>query len=366
MRILLYFFCFALAGATQADTVRLQEDAPQRHVVRQGDTLWGIAATFLKDPWRWPDVWKLNRADIHNPHRLFPGDTVVLTQEDGKPRLLVEPGHLTQTIKLSPRVKTEAIITENQPIPSIPLEAIEAVWARGTVGEAKELESAPRILGAMDSRIMLAKGDRVYASRAEIPNHEWRLMRVGKALHNPDKPGETLAYELIYLGQAVTETYGDPLVVRITANNQEIMERDRLLPAWDGHPPLFIPHSPDTPVEARVVSTLDGGLNAGTWMNLVLNRGQRDGLETGHVLTLFKSGRSMADPKCLRAEKLAFMSGGVDGLANDCKINENDRATLPDTAVGTAFVYRVFDRLAFALVLNSSQPVSPGDKARTP
>lgn len=369
MRILPLLVAIGLALPAWADEVRLQENAPKRHVVVKGDTLWDISEKFLKDPWKWPEIWQLNREEIRNPHLIYPGDVVVLSFVDGKPRLSLEKGGFTETIKLSPQVKSEPIIIKEKGIASIPLSAILPMLAQGGVGEANELEKAPRILGSSDARVMFAKGDRVYASNSEIPQKDWRVMRLGQALRDPDnKDPETniLAYELIFLGDAVTETPGDPQLIRITSNTQEILERDRLMPAWDGNPPQYAPHSPDKPVEAKVVSALGGPVYAGTWMNLVLNRGRNGGLEEGHVLALYRAGRSVADPKCIRANKIAFMAGGGRGHAEDCVADENDKSALPPTRVGLAFVYRVFDKLAYALVLKGTEPVSAGDVARNP
>jgi len=365
MRILPLLVAIGLAFPVLADEVRLQDNAPQRHVVVKGDTLWDISEKFLKDPWKWPEVWQLNRDEIRNPHLIYPGDVVILTMEGGKPRLSLER-RFSETVKLSPQVRSEPIVIKEQGIPSIPLAAILPLLAKGAVGEAKELESAPRILGSSDARVMFAKGDQVYASRSDVPDQEWRVMRLGQALRNPDNKEEILAYELIYLGDAVTVTPGEPQLVRITSNAQEVLERDRLLPAWNGNPPQYVPRAPDKPVEAKVVAALGGPVYAGTWMNLVLNQGKNSGLEEGHVLALYRAGRSVADPKCIRASKISFLAGGGRGHAEDCVADKDDKSALPDTKVGLAFVYRVFDKLAYALVLKGTEPVSAGDVARNP
>lgn len=369
MRILPILVAIGLALPAMADEVRLQDNAPQRHVVVKGDTLWDISEKFLKDPWKWPQVWQLNREEIRNPHLIYPGDVVVLGFVDGKPRLSLEKSAFTETVKLSPQVKSEPIIIKEQGIPSIPLRAIQPLLAKGGVGEASELETAPRILGSSDARVMFAKGDRVYATKAEVPSQAWRVMRLGQALRDPDNKDEKtniLAYELVYLGEAVTETPGDPQLIRITSTEQEVLERDRLLPAWEGNPPQFVPHGPEKPVEAKVVAALGGPVYAGTWMNLVLNQGRNGGLEEGHVLALYRAGRSVADPRCIRAGKIAFMAGGGRGHADDCVASQDDKSALPETRVGLAFVYRVFDKLAYALVLKGTEPVSAGDVARNP
>lgn len=368
MRTLLLIAALGLSTSfslqARADTVRLQENAPDRHVVVKGDTLWDISEKFLKDPWLWPQVWQLNRDQIKNPHLIYPGDVVVLTMENGQPRLQLEPG-ARNVVKLSPQIRGEPIVIQEAGIPSIPLKAIKAMLAKGGVADPADLENAPRILGSSDARVMFAAGDTAYATKGDDLTVDWRVVRLGQPLKNPANPEEVLAYELIQVGKARTVKPGDPQLLRIVATDQEILERDRLVPDWNNDAPQFVPRSPDKPMEAKVVAALGGPIYAGTYMTLVLDKGARDGLEAGHVLALFRAGRTVADPKCLRAEKIAFLAGG-QGSAKDCTPNAQDQTTLPDTRVGLGFVYRIFDKVSYALVMKSSEPVTVGDVARNP
>ena len=359
-----------LSAPSRADTVQLQENAPDRHVVVKGDTLWDISEKFLKDPWRWPQVWQLNKDQIKNPHLIYPGDVVVLTMENGQPRLSLEAeagagSGARNVVKLSPQVRGEPIVIQESGIPSIPLKAIQAMLAKGGVADPADLEKAPRILGSSDARVMFGTGDTAYAGKGEGETVDWRIVRLGQPLKSPDNPGQVLAYELIQVGTARTVKPGDPQLVRILSADQEILERDRLLPDWRNDVPHYVPHSPDKPMSAKVVAALGGPIYAGTYMTLVLDKGAQDGLEAGHVLALYRAGRSVADPKCLRAEKIAFLAGGR-GSAKDCTPNEQDKSALPDTRVGLGFVYRIFDKVSYALVMKSTEPVTVGDVARNP
>lgn len=353
-------------GKAQADEIRLQENAPTRHVVVKGDTLWDISETFLKDPWKWPEVWGFNKAQIKNPHLIYPGDVVLLTMENGKPRLSLESRQFTGTIKLSPSIRGEPIVIKEAGIAAIPVNAITPLLSRGGVGDPSDLVKAPMILGSSDARVMFGPGDQVYATKADADIVDWRIVRLGQALKNPDNAKEILAYEMIHIADARTEVPGDPQVVRILRTEQEVLERDRLVPSWKSEPPQYMPHAPEQPVKAKVVSALGGPMYAGTWMTLVLDKGARDGIEEGHVLALFRAGRSVADPKCIRAEKIAFLAGGGRGHAEDCKKNENDKTELPETRNGLAFVYRVFNKVSYALVMKAVEPVTIGDVARNP
>lgn len=367
MRTLLLTVILSLSFPVWADQVRLQENAPDQHVVVKGDTLWGISETFLKDPWQWPKVWNLNREEIRNPHLIYPGDVVRLSRDaDGNIRLSLEKGpRLGETVKLSPRAYGEPIVIKEAGIPSIPERAIAPLLSRGGVGDASDLEQAPRILGSRDERVMFGAHDSVYAGKGDGETIDWRVVRLGQPIRNPENSEEVLAYELIHLGEARTEVPGDPQLLYIQHAEQEIFERDRLVPAWKAEPIQYVPHAPDKPIRARVATTLGGTVLAGAWMTLVLDKGMRDGLEPGHVLALFRAGRSVADPKCLRADKLAFLAGG-EGHAEDCKPDKLDSSALPDTRIGLAFVYRVFNKVAYALVMKSDEQISKGDRASNP
>lgn len=367
MRTFFLITALSLAFPVWADQVRLQDNAPEQHVVVKGDTLWGISETFLKDPWQWPNVWKLNREEIKNPHLIYPGDVVRLGRDaDGSIRLSLEKGpRFNATVKLSPRAYGEAIVIKETGISSIPENVIAPLLSRGGVGDPSDLENAPRILGSSDARVMFGLNDRVYAGKGDGETVDWRIVRLGQPIRNPDDKEEVLAYELVYAGEAQTVLPGDPQMLRITRSEQEILERDRLLPAWKAAPIQYVPHAPEKPITARVAAMLGGTVHAGAWMTVVLDKGIRDGVEQGHVLALFRAGRSVADPRCVRADKIAFLAGG-DSHANDCTPDKSDKSALPDTRVGLAFVYRVFNKVAYALVMKSDEQINLGDRARNP
>ena len=355
-----------LWNSARADEIRLKENAPDRHVVVKGDTLWDISEKFLKDPWKWPEVWGFNKAQIKNPHLIYPGDVVLLTMEGGKPRLSLQEGRFNETLKLSPSIRGEPIVIKEAGIAAIPVAAIAGLLSKGGVGDPTDLANAPMILGSSDERVMFGAGDSVYAGKSGGDVVDWRVVRLGQALKNPNDPKEVLAYEMIHVADARTEKAGDPQLIRIMRTEQEVLERDRLVPAWKTEAPQYMPHAPTQPVDARVVAALGGPVYAGAWMTLVLDKGARDGIEEGHVLALFRPSRSMADPKCIRADKIAFLAGGGRGHAEDCKQNGNDKTTLPETRNGLAFVYRVFNKVAYALVMKTIEPVAVGDPARNP
>lgn len=366
MRVAVLIASLALAFPALADTVQLQDNVPERYVVVKGDTLWDISERFLKTPWKWPDIWQLNKQEIKDPHWIYPGDVVKLVMVNGEPQLVLEPGpRFDSTIKLSPKVLAEPLVIKEEGIPTLPPNLINPLLSRSAIGTVSELERTPRILGSADQRVMFTKGDQVYASKSDGVTTDWRVVRLGQAIKNPSNPKEVIAYELVHLGEAQTLTQGDPQVVKITSNSQEIVERDRLMAAVTPEVPHYAPRAPATQVNAKVAAALNGALYAGAWTSLVLDKGKLDGLEEGHVLALYRAGRSVSDPRCERANKIGFLTGG-NAHATDCKQNADDKTALPDSRVGLAMVYRSFEHIAYALVMKSSEPVTIGDGARNP
>ncbi|MFH1605547.1 MAG: LysM peptidoglycan-binding domain-containing protein [Pseudomonadota bacterium] len=224
--------------AQQQSAIVLQDNAPDRYVVVQGDTLWSIAGKFLKDPWRWPEMWKLNQEQIKNPHWIYPGDVIVLERAAAQPVL-----RLGDAVKLSPRVRSED--TSRQAIPSIPPKVIEPFLSRPLVIEPNGLDKAPRIIAAQADRVYLGAGDVAYVGGIQNAKLDslWQIYRPGKPLVDPETQ-KTLGYEAVFLGDARVTRTGDPATVRIFAAQREIGKGDRLVAAGPLTLNSYAPHAP--------------------------------------------------------------------------------------------------------------------------
>jgi hypothetical protein len=351
MRKSIIFAVLATALATtplmaqQQSDIKLQDNAPDRYVVVPGDTLWSIAAKFLKDPWRWPQVWKLNRDDIKNPHLIFPGDVIVLVRSAPEPEL-----KMGDTVRLSPRVRIED--TSKQAIPSIPPRVIEPFLTRPLVIEPDGLNKAPRIIAAQADRVYLGSGDVAYVSGISEANVDslWQIYRPGKPLIDPESQ-KTLGYEAIFLGDGKVIKTGDPATIQIFAAQREIGKGDRLIAAGPVTLNSYAPHAPAVPVQGRVIATREGLRETGTQGVVTLSQGKSDGLEPGHVLALLRLGRNNLE---------RTPSGKWFGA------DKVEATKLPDERYGLVFVFRVFDRVSYALVMSASRPVLIGDVVTTP
>lgn len=318
----------------------LKPDAPERYVVVPGDTLWSIAQRYTDSPWRWSELWNLNREQIKNPHRIYPGDVIVLDRARGRLAL-------SDTVQLSPRVRAES--TSKAAIPSIPPAAIEPFLTRPLVIEADGLDRAPTIVATEDNRVVIGAGSRAFVKGfGDAVEGNWFVYRKGKALVDPDTKS-TLGYEATYLGTAVTVRPGDPATIQLTSATQEVSAGDRLVAAGKAQPVEYAPRAPSGRVNGRVIA-IYGGVGqvgeAGRHSIVTTNIGRSQGLEPGHVLSLHRPGAIVPDA-----------STKARGAAP---------VKLPDERYGLAFVFRVFDRVSYALVMDVSKPVNVLDLVQNP
>lgn len=326
-----------LALAQGTAPLRLADGAPDRHIVVLGDTLWGISSKFLKDPYRWSELWRMNAEDVRNPHRIYPGQVLVLDRSGDQPRLRLG------TVKQPPREYSEAL---RKGIPSIEPRDIEPFLSEPRVLDAAGFDAAPRVVALQDGRVIAGAGDTIHTTEATPASGQqkrWQLFRPGKALVDPDTK-ETLGYEGLYLGTARQTQTGVPSSFLVLTSKQEIIRDDRLLVAPREDVVNYIPHPPNKLIQAKVLG-IYGGVNfGGPQSMIVLNRGKADGLEPGHVLAADVAG--------------LVVSNRYQGEKTDYQ--------LPDSRNGLVFVFRVFDRVSYALVMNATRPVVVGDHVRTP
>ncbi len=356
-----------------ADTVSIKPDHPERYTVVKGDTLWDISSRFLKDPWQWAKVWTVN-TQIKNPHRIYPGDVIVFTTVNGKPALTLlrdeklvptaagteeqAPSTPAQTaaapgsaplsapasekvVKLEPEVRPEPLFGA---IPTIDPNAIGPFLTQPLVVSQKQLDSAGYVTEGVDNRIALGDTSEFYArGLGDHPAEFYQIFRKGKALKNPDN-GELLGYEAIYLGEAQLLTAGDPAKLVVTRVTQEILPTDRLLAAPEHQPPVpyYFPHSPERDVHGRIVSALDSLQQFGPMTVVAISLGRADGMKQGDVLRIMHHVGKRLDPVTQHYYRI------------------------PDQSAGLLMVFRVLDKVSYALVMTAERPIRLYDVVRTP
>lgn len=329
-----------LALPAFSETLAIKSGAPARYTVVKGDTLWGIAGHYLNSPWKWPRLWQMNKADIKNPHWIYPGDVLVLTYVDGQPRLSLEKSGQGD-VRLSPQVRMSDI---DKAISSIPAKAIEPFLYRPLVVDEDEFATSPRLIAGPEERMAFGTGDRIYANGVSAGG-TWQIYRASKPLIDPDTQ-ENLGYEVMYGGDAVVDKLGsDVQTMHITKVTSEILVGDRMVQAPKDQFVSYVPHSPDANIKGQIISVYDGVDGAAQYSNVVINRGRREQVEPGDVFSIYKNSKP------------------ITIVAAD---NTERQVVLPGIPIGKIFVYRVFDKVSYALVLESTDATGVGDVVAPP
>ncbi len=358
----------ANAGIPLAD---VSPNAPDEYTVKRGDTLWAISGLFLKQPWRWPELWGMNLQDIKNPHLIYPGQKLYLERLNGRASLRTRQsanGEIpTETIRLSPRTRYESLARDA--LPTLNSQFIEPFLAEPVIVDENGLNSAPRIVAAQEGRVLLTRGDRAYArgpsdaalvDDATKKQKAYRVFRDATPLKDP-VTGEILGYEAQYVGKAVlargestqesTNKEGKiqidivPATIDIIAAKEEMRVGDRLLPEPEPQLLSYVPRAPSEGVEGRIVSVYGSAVvNAAQNQVVVVNLGTRDGIESGHVMAILKDGARLIDK--------------TDPARTALK--------LPDERNGLLMVFRTFEKLSYALVLDITDGVKIGDRLTDP
>lgn len=363
------------ASAAHGAAPDLQPTAPDRYTVAEGDTLWSIAGRYLKSPWRWNELWSLNN-QVQNPHRIYPGDVLVLERTAPD----IEPGPVAVTLKLEPRIRIER--QDGGAVPVIPARTIEPFLSRPLVVGERELDAAPRIVATQEGRVALGAGNVAYVDGIAAGQGErWQIVRRGAPLVDPETR-EILGYEAVFLGEARVREQATVSTLEITRSTQEIYQHDRLLPLPRAAANFgYEPQAPASAVTARVISQYGGVQEGGPLSIIGISKGARDGLAVGHVLALHRdpttsrrlrnepifgrTGPAGSDaPRTYYSEELTPRDAPL--VTRGVPVTGAELAKLPRERYGLAMVFRVFDRAAYALILEAQRPVTLADVLTNP
>lgn len=330
------------SAAPASAPLELAPNAPERYTILRGDTLWDISGKYLKSPWRWPELWRMNKEDIRNPHLIYPGQVLVLEYDaDGKPRLRIEGGGGTRDVKLEPKVYVDP---HRKAIATIPYDVIRPYLERPLVMDKDALDSLPRIVSAENDRIALGAGDKVFATGIIGGGKRiWQSYRVGRPLMEKGSR-DLLGYEAIYTGSARLIVEGEPSTLQLTHSAQEVSRGDRLIAEVEPTIISYVPRAPDKAIRGEVLTIYGTVGHAGRYSVISFSRGARDGVEVGHVFNLLTAGRNV-----------------------DERFNGIKRTYLtPEQQTGLIFVFQVFDRVSYALIMTSDDPIRIGDIVASP
>ena len=341
------------AAPTHSEAVALAPNAPDSYVVKRGDTLWGIAKVFLRDPWYWPEIWQVNK-QIQNPHLIYPGDTLRLVYIDGQPRITLQRGMVERgnSARVEPRVRSQPL---EAAVTTIPYEAVAAFMSKPSVLSKEQIKGAPYVFATRDDHVALADGDTLYARGFTTPvemGMHYNVVRVGDALRDPED-NRIVGYDGIFTASARVTRLGDPTTLVMTESARETELGDKLFAGGVDVPLDFIPSSPKVKVNGRIMAVSDGVTIIGQYQVVVINRGARDGLAPGNVLAVFEVGGSQRD-----TVNRGYL-GGMSRLGS-----KNVR--LPDERTGTFMVFKTFDQISYGLIMEAKNIIRVEDLVENP
>ena len=343
------------APARNVNPPALKAGAPQVYVVKKGDTLWDISKRFLKNPVRWPEIWASNK-HVKNPHWIFPGDRLLMCTYNGKPIIGKDEGDGCEGIirrytggtgtKLQPQVRVESL---NNAIPVIPLEYIKHWLERSTIVTPESIQGTPYILGTADQRVLAAKGQTVYARGNGLEvGQRYAVYREGEPYMFTDANGKkyNAGLELIQVASGVAvRGENDITSLELTDTyNAEVRRGDRVLLEYDPMlPTLFYPTNAEEVVAGGQVVRVMGSIGTAAKHSVVtIDRGSLQGVQVGHVLTVNQKGEVVTDPKT------------------------KERVQLPGQRIGNIMVFKSFENLSYAYVLDSELPIKVGAGIQPP
>ena len=319
-----------------ADGPELADNYPDQYTVVEGDTLWDISKMFLRDPWRWPEIWEGN-PQVENPDLIYPGDKLVLTWIDGRPVLRSLRNNV---VKLSPTPRA----TRYDAIPVIDPAAISAYINSPLVTDDNELRNAGYVADGFDNRLLMGKYDQFYARNIlDTEADEYRVFRAGRHFVDPVS-GESLGWEAVHLGDANMLKAGDPSRLVLTTGYQDVTLRDRLRPIYNKEAlPFFFPKAPENEkIRGVILETPNRQTELGALSVVALNLGEREGVQAGDVFRIRSQSVTKEDP--------------VTG--EDFRI--------PEENVGVGMVFRTFEKVSYMLITDSNRQIRPGDAVVSP
>ena len=338
-----------------ADTVKLKDGHPDRHIVVKGDTLWDIAAEFLENPWRWPEIWDIN-PEIKNPHLIYPGDVIYLDIVNGRPVLKVErqgqKAAVTQAadgrkvVKLTPRIRRSEL--DQQAIPMIRSDVIKQFLQYPRIVSQRELDQSGYVVASQDGSLISGSDDIIYArgiKQSDLSNYE--IVRKNKVYRKNGSKGKIIGIEVLRVADGQVERFGDPATVYVRDASREVLVGDRLLANDLEHQMSseFLPREPGKKVRGSIIAVIDGVSRIGQYHTIVISLGKRDQIEEGNILAVYQSGKTVRDPV-------------TDKWDNEI--------VLPEERAGTVMVVKAFDQVSYALVMEADRDIRIMDSVANP
>jgi hypothetical protein len=327
----------------------LNPNAPESYDVKRGDTLWGISKVFLRDPWYWPEIWQVN-PQVHNPHLIYPGDTLRLVYVEGRPTIMLQRGDAARVV---PHIRSQPL---EGAITAIPYASVAAFMSKPSVLAREQVKDAPYVLSTRDMHVIMAEGDTLYArgfaGPVEVGTH-YNVVRVGDPLRDPDDGNRIVGYDGIFTGAGHVTRVGDPATLIMTESARETEAGDKLFAGGVDVPLDFIPSAPKVRTDGRIMAVSNGVTIIGQYEVVVINRGAGDGLAPGNVLAVFHAGDLVRD---------TVNRGFLNGMTR----LHAPKVRLPDERIGTFMVFKTFDHMSYGLIMEATNVIRVADLVENP
>lgn len=349
-----------------AEDIQIKPNHPEQYTVVKHDTLWDISGKFLHHPWQWPQLWSQN-SQIKNPNLIYPGDTIYFSMVNGKPQLSLSRNSqqaqsdapcilkeedfkngrkdfaLSKDGKLKPCIRESEI---EQPIKLIPYHQIAKYLSSPKVVGENDLNNSPYVVDIANDHVIAGAGDKIYVRAVyHAPNTKFMVYRAGATFIDADTQ-EILGYEAKYIAETTLLQAGDPATLAVIQSDSEIRMGDRVMPQIEDEVSLnYFARPPEQPIRGSIISVMNGVTQIGVNNVVVIDKGARDGLLPGHELDIYQNGGVTRDPY---------------------STVKSDVVRLPDELAGMLMVFRTFDRVSYALVMEAQKPLHTLDRVQTP
>ena len=336
----------------------------QIYKVQKGDTLWAISKTYLGTPWIWPSVWKENAAEIANPHRIYPGELIWISEGMMRKLTPEEAARLAAAAGQAPAespaaVAPEAAAAETRKLaePARESDPFAALDAAEVADDFKlevptlqgvsfvtddVIKASGAIMGNHEENYWTVQGQRTIVSIGEGQGHvgdAFTGFRVRRELRHP-QTNELLGYFVQILGKAeITQLLPETSWVRVTESWAEMQPGDRVTPFVE-EPTAITEVRVGQPVKGEIVALEPYRLRGGDSDFVVLDQGTKGGVVPGRRLTVFRAGREVRDPLT------------------------SNLLMVPDDLVGELFVVKSSEKTSLALITRSDRELIIGDSFR--
>ncbi|WP_201537622.1 LysM peptidoglycan-binding domain-containing protein [Psychrobacter immobilis] len=328
----------------------IKADAPNRYIVKKGDTLWDISGRYLDSPWRWKEIWATNK-QIKNPNLIYPNDILILCVIQGKTLIGVDTGEGCAGIEkqlVGNVVASSVTVTSTaNSIPPIPLSAIQHWLDKTIIVNPQDFNTTPYILASKNRNLITAAGDKVYAKGVPlIVGQRYGIYREGERYVDP-KTQAVIGLEVSQVATGLvtsTETNGVTSLQLTDSYGKEVREGDRVFVELNNSiPPVFYPAPASVSRGGLIVRIMDSISSAAKGSVVAINLGSEQGAKPGDVLTVYQKGPLVRDTR-----------------DNDTPVR------LPNEPSGMVMVFNTFEHISYAYVLDSELPMNVGDQLLPP